>query len=148
MPAFTMPNFTSNLPPAGGFTVPADYWLVPAVGTTLRVSWTADRLVSFRGFFKNVATNTFLGFQSFVNNNGGNWLITPVVNGTDEFAFGIDTVNTTGVITFTYSVDSGRPYSVVWDLNLGKWVAFHRASDGKFCSVYFWNGSAWRLHHS
>lgn len=149
MGAFTMPSTVFNLPPAGGQDCAADYAMVPAAGATLTVNWTADRLVSFRGYFKDVTTGGVkTGFQSFVNNNGGSWLITAAFNGADEWIFGVDSVTATGVLTLTVNASNGRPYAVVWDASAGKFVAVHRASDGKFCSVYFWNGTAWRLLHS
>lgn len=148
MGAFTMPATTFNLPPAGGQNCAADYALVPAAGTTLRVSWTADRLVSFRGFFKNQTAGTFTGFQSFVNNSSGNWFTTATFNASDEWLFGIDSVTATGVITFTYSVDNGVPYAVVWNPALAKFCSVHLGSTGKFCSVYYWTGTAWHMQHS
>lgn len=152
MSAFTMPNI-SYTAPSGTVDSPLDHALAPDSGTQLRCSWTATGSVSFTGHFRNRSTNALIGPQSFSNFTSGNWFFSDAAfNSATPFGFEFDSITSNGhTIAFTFSVDSGTPYSGVKVRRSGAWrftpVYVRRSGAWLFSPVYVRRAGAWTLVH-
>lgn len=153
MSGFTMPA-QNYVAPSGTIDGPIERSLCPDSGTTLRCSWNASGLVSFTGHFRNRSTNALIGPQSFVNNSSGNWLFTadPGYNSVTPFNFEFDSITSNGhSIAFTFSVDSGTPYSGVKVRRSGSWVFtpifVRRSGSWVWSPVFVRRSGVWVLSH-
>lgn len=152
MAGFTMPAVTF-VTPSGTVDSALDHALCPDAGTQLRCSWTATGSVSFTAHFRNKNTNALIGPQSFTGFTSGNWFFSDAAfNSATPFGFEFDSITANGHnITFTFSVDSGTPYSGAKVRRAGGWVFtpayVRRAGAWVFSPVYVRRAGAWALVH-